>query len=52
MTPEIKEFVQNQVDENCTIKLKNVKKLIVLKFQVTVCESTIHKQFEENVLFF
>jgi len=42
MTPKIKEFVQKQVDENCTITLKNVKKLIFLKFQATVCESTIH----------
>jgi len=33
MTPEIKEFVQNQVDENCTITLKNVKKLIFLNFR-------------------
>ena len=33
MTPEIKEFVQNQIDENYTITLKNVKKLIFLNFR-------------------
>jgi len=46
ITPQIKEFIQNEVDDNCTITLKKLKKLVLLKFQVTICEATIHNNLK------
>ena len=36
ITPEIQDFLPNQVDENCTISLKALKKMVLIQFEISV----------------
>jgi len=47
ITPEIKEYLQKEVDENCTVSLKVLKQGIFDKFGVHLCESTIHGNLKQ-----
>jgi len=47
ITSEIQDFIQKQVDENCTISIKNLQKMVLLKFDVSVCEATIYNKLKD-----
>jgi len=47
ITPVMQEFIKNTVDANCTISLKAIKKMVLEKFQLHVCEATIHNHLKK-----